>query len=75
MKEFIKSIRDTLGSLSRRFGLASLPLFFTALVFLDYAFRWVYAGAAGGTRLLSLKPMAFTGCWALLITCLIALRF
>lgn len=73
MKEFIKSIRDTLGSLSRRFGLASLPLFFTALVFLDYAFRWVYAGAAGGTRLLSLKPMAFTGCWALLITCLIAL--
>ncbi len=50
MKEFIKSIRDTLGSLSRRFGLASLPLFFTALVFLDYAFRWVYAGAAGGHK-------------------------
>ena len=67
MKKLLKSVRDALGELSRRFGIVSLPLFFMALVFLDYAFRWVYAGV-GGTRLLSLKPMAFTGCWALLIT-------
>jgi len=72
LKKLLKSVRDALGELSRRFGIVSLPLFFMALVFLDYAFRWVYAGV-GGTRLLSLKPMAFTGCWALLITCLTAL--
>ena len=43
MKKLLKSVRDALGELSRRFGIVSLPLFFMALVFLDYAFRWVYA--------------------------------
>lgn len=72
MKEFIRSVRDAAGAASRKFGAASLPLFFIALVFLDYAFRWVYA-QAGSTRLLSLKPMLFTGSWALLLTSLAAL--
>lgn len=70
MKEF--SLRDALRGLSRRFGILSLPLFFTALVFLDCAFRWVYA-AAGSTRVLSLKTMLFTVSWALLLTSLTAL--
>lgn len=65
-------MRETLGGLSSRFGIVSLPLFFMALVFLDYAFRWVYA-AAGSTRLLSRRIMVFTGCWALLLTGLISL--
>lgn len=72
MKERFKSAREALGRLSLRFGIASLPLFFTALVFLDYAFRWVYAGA-GGTEYLDGRIMVFTGCWALLLTCLISL--
>lgn len=72
MKELIRNVRDAAAAASRKFGAASLPLFFLALVFLDYAFRWVYA-QAGSTRLLSLKPMLFTGSWALLLTCLMAL--
>lgn len=72
MKELIRNVRDAAGAASRRFGAASLPLFFMALVFLDYAFRWVYA-QAGSTRLLSLKPMLFTGSWALLLASLAAL--
>lgn len=72
MKELIRYVRDAAGAASRKFGAASLPLFFMALVFLDYAFRWVYA-QAGSTRLLSWKPMLFTGSWALLLTSLVAL--
>lgn len=54
------------------FRVFSLPLFFLALVFLDYATRFVY-GFAGPTRLLALWPMLFTGGWALLLTALTAL--
>ena len=72
MKGSLKSAREALGRLSARFGILSLPIFFLALVFLDCTFRWVYA-QAGDTRLLSLKTMAFTGGWALMLTALTAL--
>ncbi len=54
------------------FRFLALPLFFLALVFLDYSFRFVYA-FTGPTRLLALWPMLFTGGWALLLTSLTAL--
>lgn len=56
----------------RELGFVSLPLFFLALVFLDYAIRLVYR-FLGVTRLLSWKPMVFTLCWALLLTALVSL--
>ena len=65
MKEVLRRVREALKGLSRRFGILSLPVFFLALVFIDGAFRWVYAGA-GGTRLLNAKTMLFTCSWALL---------
>lgn len=56
----------------RKLSPFALPLFFFGLVFLDYAFRFVY-GFTGSTRLLSPWPMLFTLGWALLLTSLIAL--
>ncbi len=72
MKEVLRRVREALKGLSRRFGILSLPVFFLALVFIDGAFRWVYAGA-GGTRLLNAKTMLFTCSWALLVTALTGL--
>lgn len=72
LKEWIKRAAAALAGLSRRLGALSLPVFFMSLVFLDYALRWTYAGV-GGTRVLGEKPMVFTGCWALMLTALIAL--
>lgn len=65
-------MKETLSKLTQKLSPLSLPLFFLALVFLDYALRFVYAGL-GNTRLLSLRPMAFTLGWALLLTSLISL--
>ena len=65
-------MKETLSQLTQKLSPLSLPLFFLALVFLDYALRFVYAGL-GNTRLLSLRPMAFTLGWALLLTSLISL--
>lgn len=72
MKEVLRRVREALKGLSRRFGILSLPVFFLALVFIDGAFRWVYAGA-GSTRLLNAKTMLFTCSWALLVTALTGL--
>ena len=65
-------MKETLSKLTQKLSPLSLPLFFLALVFLDYALRFVYA-SLGNTRLLSLRPMAFTLGWALLLTSLISL--
>ncbi|WP_322170441.1 LTA synthase family protein [Acutalibacter caecimuris] len=64
--------KEKLSQLCKKCGIGSLPLFFLALVFLDYAFRWVYA-FAGSTRLLAWQPMLFTVGWALLLTGLVSL--
>lgn len=72
LKEWIKRAAAALMGLYRRLGAMSLPVFFMSMVFLDYALRWTYAGV-GGTRVLGEKPMVFTGCWALMLTALIAL--
>lgn len=63
--------KEKVQALAERLGAASLPVFFAAMVFLDCAFRWVYA-QAGSTRVLDWKPMMFTVSWALLVTCLTA---
>lgn len=68
----MKNIFSCLKAIPRPLGLLSLPLFFLALAFLDYAFRWIYA-FTGATQLLSLKPMCFTLGWALLVTALVSL--
>jgi len=56
----------------KELGFLSLPLFFTALIFMDYALRFVYS-FTGSVRLLAKFPFLFTGGWALLITALISL--
>lgn len=68
MKKLLAKIR----SIPHPLGLLSLPLFFLALVFLDYAFRFIYA-FAGATSLFSRKTLCFTLGWALLCTALVAL--
>lgn len=68
MTGLIAKIKEKPGLL----GFLSLPIFFFALLFLDYSFRWIYS-FAGGTRVLALKPMAFTCGWALLLTSLLSL--
>lgn len=56
----------------KELGFLSLPLFFMALVFMDYALRFVYS-FTGSVRLLAKFPFLFTGGWAMLITALISL--
>lgn len=68
MKNFFQKLRGWADKLS----FLSLPLCFASFVFLDYAFRLFYR-FVGTTRLLALRPMAFTLCWSLLLTCLVSL--
>lgn len=56
----------------KELGFLSLPLFFTALVFMDYALRYVYS-FTGSVRVLAKFPFLFTGGWAMLLTALISL--